>query len=67
LIHLYLVPALMTMCFLWGFRVCEKPFETTPKFLSDLGMSALIALLWPVFWVFAAAVLWTRHVPKGKT
>jgi hypothetical protein len=66
LIHLYFVPALMTVCFLWGFRVAEKPFETVSKLLGDIGMCAVIAVLWPVFWVFFALVFWARHTPKGK-
>jgi hypothetical protein len=65
-IDLYVIAALMTASFLWGFRVCERPFESAPNFLQDLGMCLLLALLWPAFWVFTAAVVWVRHQPKAK-
>jgi len=66
LIELYLIAALMTASFLWGFRVCERPFETAPKFLQDLGMCSVLAAIWPAFWLFTGVVLWARHTEREK-
>lgn len=63
---LYAIAALMTASFLWGFRVCERPFESAPNLAHDLFMCLLLAAIWPAFWMFTAAVLWVRHQPKGK-